>query len=122
MSGNGKRRIGSGLSGAMGTALLMGLAAGADGGIGTTYNFMLPRIRRIYECFREGKLDAARAAQIEADRIICALLKHQTIPATKVALEGMGFAVGDAAFPFPAYSQDEKNTILSALRTAGLEV
>ena len=102
--------------------LLMGLAAGADGGIGTTYNFMLPRIRRIYDTFREGKIDLARKAQIEADRIIRALLQYPTIPATKVILEAMGFAVGDAAFPFPAFSSEEKKAILSDLSAAGLTI
>ena len=102
--------------------LLMGLSAGADGGIGTTYNFMLPRIRRVYECFLDGKIDEARAAQIEANRIIYALLKSSTIPATKVALEAMGFAVGDAAFPFPAYSQNERREIIARLKAAGLEL
>ena len=102
--------------------LLMGLAAGADGGIGTTYNFMLPRIRRVYETFRAGRIDEAREAQIEADRIIYALLKHPTIPATKVALEAMGFAVGSCAFPFPVYNDEEKKAILADLRAAGLEV
>ena len=102
--------------------LLMGLSAGADGGIGTTYNFMLPRIRRIYDSFMLGKIDEARAAQIEANRIIYALLKSSTIPATKLALEAMGFAVGDAAFPFPAYSQNERREIIARLKAAGLEL
>ena len=102
--------------------LLMGLSAGADGGIGTTYNFMLPRIRRIYDAFMLGKIDEARAAQIEANRIIYALLKSSTIPATKLALEAMGFAVGDAAFPFPAYSQNERREIIARLKAAGLEL
>ena len=102
--------------------LLMGLAAGADGGIGTTYNFMLPRIRAVYDSFKAGKIDAAREAQIGADRIIRALLQYSTVPATKVALEEMGFAVGHGAFPFPRYSDAERARIVSDLRTAGLEI
>ena len=102
--------------------LLMGLSAGADGGIGTTYNFMLPRIRAVYDSFKAGKIDAAREAQVGADRIIRALLQYSTVPATKVALEEMGFAVGHGAFPFPRYSASERARIVSDLRTAGLEI
>lgn len=101
--------------------LLMGLAAGADGGIGTTYNIQLPTIRRIYDSFIQGDTDTARAAQIQADRVINSLLKRPTIPATKAALEQMGFAVGNAAFPMKRFDEAEKKQLFQELLEAGLE-
>ena len=49
--------------------LFMGLNAGADGGIGTTYNMMLPKIRRIYDNFMAGNREAALQAQTEVIRV-----------------------------------------------------
>lgn len=98
--------------------LLMGLSAGADGGIGTTYNFMMDIIRSIYDNFVKGNIEEARCCQAKADRVISALLKYKIIPATKVILEGMGFAVGNATFPMKRYSEEEKAAIRSAIKLA----
>ena len=99
--------------------LLMGLAAGADGGIGTTYNFMLPRI---YDCFRAGDIAGAQRAQTAADRVIAVLLRYKIIPAAKAALEAKGFAVGNASFPMKRYSDEQKAVLVHEMREAGLEL
>ena len=100
--------------------LLMGLNAGADGGIGTTYNFMVERYQAIYKAFRAGNIAAAQAEQNRADRVIAALQKYTLIPATKAAMEGLGFAVGDATFPMKKYTAEEKKQIFDDLKAAGL--
>jgi N-acetylneuraminate lyase len=102
--------------------LLMGLNAGADGGIGTTYNFMMSNIRAVYDNFKAKNIEKAQEAQIKADRIIDALLKFSGIPATKVVLEKMGFAVGNSAFPMRRYSESEKKVIISEMKKAGLVI
>jgi len=103
--------------------LLMGLNAGADGGIGTTYNFQMENIRGVYDCFKRGDINAAREWQTKADRIIHALITdYMTIPATKAVLEAMGFAVGDAAFPMKHYTPEKKAEIVARLRAAGLSI
>ena len=100
--------------------LLMGLAAGADGGIGTTYNFMLEYYQAIYRAFREGDLSAAQREQSRVDQMIDALRKYTLIPATKAIMEGLGFAVGDATFPMKRYSETEKKHIFSEFESAVL--
>ena len=102
--------------------LLMGLNAGADGGIGTTYNFMMSNIRAVYDNFKAGNVEKAQMAQTEADRIIDALLKYMGIPATKVVLEEMGFAVGNSVFPMKRYTTEEKAQIVADMRKAGLKI
>lgn len=102
--------------------LLMGLNAGADGGIGTTYNFQMENIKGVYDSFVKGDAAKAHEYQQKADRIIAALIEgYKVIPATKVILEKMGFAVGNAAFPMTRYSDVEKNEIMAAMIKAGLE-
>ncbi len=100
--------------------LLMGLTAGADGGIGTTYNFNLPLYQEIYRAFKAGDRKAAQKAQNQADRVIEALQKYTLIPATKAAVEAMGFAVGNATFPMRRYTEAEKKQIVADLKAAGL--
>lgn len=102
--------------------LLMGLCAGADGGIGTTYNFMLDTIKGVYDNFVSGNITKAHDYQNKADRIIAALLNYKTIPATKIIMEKMGFAVGKAAFPMKRYSADEEMKIIDDMRSAGLDI
>lgn len=102
--------------------LLMGLNAGADAGIGTTYNFMCPLIKSIYEKFTSGDIEGAKEAQTKADKIIAALLSYSTIPVTKVILEKMGFAVGNCVFPMKRYTEEQKEKIVADFRAAGLEI
>ena len=101
--------------------LLMGLSAGADGGIGTTYNFMLEKYLRIYDCFKRGDIKTAQAVQTEANRIIAVLTKYKIIPAAKVLMEKMGFEVGDASFPMKRYTDEEKRRIVADFKAAGWE-
>ena len=102
--------------------LLMGLNAGADGGIGTTYNFMFDIIKAVYDNFKTGNVEKARTMQNKADRIIAELKKYRAIPGTKAILEEMGFEVGNAAFPMKKYSEETKKELFRAVKNAGLEV
>jgi len=102
--------------------LLMGLSAGADAGIGTTYNFMFENFRGIYDNFAAGNIEKAQEIQTAADRIISTLLKYQVIPATKVILRNMGFDVGEASFPMKRYTKAEEEKIISDFRAAGLKI
>ena len=102
--------------------LLMGLAAGADGGIGTTYNFMLDKFLGIYDCFHRGDIPTAMKIQIDIDRVIAAVKRYSLIPATKAIVEAMGFDVGAATFPMKRYSETEKQSMLADFRAAGLDI
>ena len=102
--------------------LLMGLSAGADGGIGTTYNFMFDIIRGIYDNFVKGDIATAREYQTRAIRIISVLLSYKIIPAAKVVLEAQGYAVGNATFPMKQYSDEEKATIIAQMKEEGLKI
>ncbi len=102
--------------------LLCGLAAGVDGCIGTTYNFLMPEIRSIYDKFRAGDVEGARKAQAKVDGIIDVLLKYNIILATKVILEAKGYDVCHPLSPVHDYTPAEKKTILDELINAGLKL
>ncbi len=101
--------------------LLMGLNAGADGGIGSTYNVMLPLYQKILACFRAGDVKGAQETQHKVNRVIRVLLDYNVIPAVKVLLEAMGQKVGEASFPFPRYSAETKAKIIAEAKAAGFE-
>ena len=102
--------------------LLMGLSAGADGGIGSTYNFMFDNIRAVYDSFMNDDMAAAQKAQTKVDKIIGVLHGYANIPTTKLLLEAMGFAVGNPTFPMKRYSAEEKAAIVAHMKSAGLEI
>ena len=95
--------------------LLMGLNAGADGGIGTTYNYMLEIIKSVYENFTAGNFAKAQKMQNKADRIIAEAKNLRAIPAAKAMLEKMGFDVGNATFPMKQYTDEQKNKLFDAV-------
>ena len=98
--------------------LLMGLNAGADGGIGTTYNFMLDIIKGIYNSFMARDIEKAQCEQARANRLIAKILNYELIPALKAVMEDMGFAVGNATFPMKRYSIEQKKAIALEIREA----
>jgi N-acetylneuraminate lyase len=102
--------------------LICGLGAGADGGIGSTYNIIFPLINEVYQSFREGNIIKAQEAQKKADKIIRAILKYSVIPVVKLVLEERGFDVGDASFPMVSYNGRQRRQILADLKEAGLEL
>ena len=63
--------------------LVEGLTAGADAGVGSTYNVMLPQFVEIYNLFKTGKIDEARALQMKINPTIECLCKYELIPAVK---------------------------------------
>ena len=88
--------------------LLSGLAMGADGGIGSTYNFMADKYIEIYRLFAMNKLDEARAIQQECNRIITALCKVGVMEGEKEVLCQMGFDFGHARAPFSILTDEQK--------------
>ncbi len=98
--------------------LISGLAAGADAGIGTTYNVMLPQFLELYACFKNGNIGKARELQLKVNRIIACMIKHEVIPATKHMCTMMGFPAGEATYPLRSMRENgsvelEKDLIAS---------
>lgn len=91
--------------------LSAGLAMGADGGIGSTYNFMAEKFVKIHELFRENKLDEAKEIQKEANRIITVLCRLGVMQAEKEVLNQLGFDFGVCRPPFAPLNEEQKAII-----------
>lgn len=86
--------------------LVAGLSMGADGGIGSTYNFMPSIILEIYNSFQAGEIHAAQKAQEKANRIIEAMLPYGVFQMEKEILKNIGVPVGECRKPFLPLSED----------------
>ena len=91
--------------------MLSGLAMGADGGIGSTYNFMADKFVLIRKLFSEGKTEDARVVQNEANRIITVLCKIGVMQAEKEIMNQLGFDFGECLQPFSKVSEEQKALI-----------
>ncbi len=99
--------------------LISGLAAGADAGIGTTYNVMLPLFLEVYKNFSEGNVEEARKIQYKINRVVDCMIKYKVLPATKYMYKMMGFNVGEAVYPMSVYTDAEKASFEADLKEAG---
>jgi len=94
---------------------LAGLSMGADGGIGSTYNFMADKFVAIQKLFAEGKLAEAQKIQQEANRIIAVLCKVGVMQAEKEVLNQLGFDFGCCRHPFSEPTAEQKALIASEI-------
>ncbi len=99
--------------------LVSGLAAGADAGIGSTYNVMLPEFLEIYRLMQEGKVKEANAVQLKVNRVIDIMAKNEIIPAVKYAATLLGFDCGDATFPMRGFSDAQKAAFARDIKALG---
>lgn len=96
-----------------------GLLAGADGGIGSTYNIMGWRYQGIVKALKEGDIATAQALQTKCNEVIDLLIKVGVFRGLKTVLHYMGvIEVPLCRKPFAPV--DEK--YLPALRTLAQQV
>lgn len=90
---------------------LAGLSMGADGGIGSTYNFMADKFVKINALFEAGQIDAAQEIQKEANKIITVLCEIGVMQAEKEVLNQLGFDFGVCRHPFGEPTAEQKALI-----------
>lgn len=96
--------------------LTAGLAMGADGGVGSTYNCMAPLIRRIYDCAAAGRFEEARACQQRANAIISCMCRHGVFASVKALLELQGLSFGGCRRPFAPLTDDARQELFAVYR------
>ncbi len=96
------------------------LSLGADGAIGTTYNFMPRLYIDIRESYLHGDVQTAQRLMTTASNIITSLFPHGVIPATKALLGMIGLPVGHGVPPMPVVEGDAATRLRSDAERAGL--
>ena len=84
--------------------LLAGLALGANGGIGSTYNVQPERILALADAHTGGRAEEARSLQADANDLIGEMIAVGVLPALKYLLTREGIPMGDCRRPFAPLS------------------
>lgn len=90
---------------------LAGLSMGADGAIGSTYNFMANKFVEIKRLFEANDIAGAQAIQKQANRIITVLCQIGVMQAEKEVLNQLGFDFGVCRHPFGEPTAEQKERI-----------
>lgn len=87
--------------------MLGGLAMGADGAIGSTFNFAYPIAQRILHCFQAEKLQEAQAWQNRLNEILKTVLEAGNYQATKYLMRKYGISCGGCRKPMKDLTEDQ---------------
>ncbi len=99
--------------------LLPALAVGAQGAVGSTYNFAAPLYLRVMELFKGGHLHEAQQLQLRLVNMIREMVKYSPIPAQKAIMEMVGFNLGPTRLPLNALQAEEKEQLRANLEAIG---
>lgn len=86
---------------------LSGLIAGADGGIGSTYNFMAEKFIEMQRLFNNGEIEKARKIQQTVNIIIDAMIPMGVMQAEKAILSIIGIEMGECRKPFSPITNEQ---------------
>jgi N-acetylneuraminate lyase len=99
--------------------LLAGLALGAQGGVGSTYNYAAPLYVGIMDAFARGDMDAARAGQLSSAELVTVLRRFGGLAAGKAMMRLVGMDCGPARLPLRDLGEDERSAMREALERIG---
>ncbi len=90
---------------------LAGISMGADGGVGSTYNFMAEKFIAITNAVKSGDITKAQSIQKDVNTILKVLLQVGIMSGEKEILNQMGMDFGIARRPFRPLTDEEKKLI-----------
>jgi N-acetylneuraminate lyase len=96
--------------------MVAGLALGAVGSIGCTFNFMLPHFVKIWDNYVSGRREEALALQIKANTVMSSLCRVALVPAVKYICKKQGIDVGDPRRPFRPLTLEQQKFVDGVLR------
>jgi N-acetylneuraminate lyase len=101
--------------------LICGMAVGARGGVGSTYNYSLKTYLNLYTSFMAGDIDSARRYQKESIDIVNVIIRHGGgVRGGKAIMKCIGIDCGNCRLPFTPYSDSELKEVGQELRQIGL--
>lgn len=96
--------------------LLCGLALGACGAVGSTYNYSAAIYRKLMAAFAAGDLNAARRYQAQANAAIDLLIKYGGLPAGKAVMKMIGIDCGPVRLPLKPLTSEQYETYRAELQ------
>jgi N-acetylneuraminate lyase len=101
-------------------ALLVGIAIGAAGAVGSTYNFAAPLYRRILDAAAAGDWRRARAEQGKSVAIVRACQQFNVLAALKFAMSVIGIDCGPVRAPLGNLSTTDQRRLRTDLEQLGV--
>lgn len=101
--------------------LLSAWAAGCDGAVGSTYNFMAPRYLKMLAAFEAGRIDEARAMQRKATAVTRRIVAKHGVSGLKAAMAMIGPDCGPTRLPLPQMNAAEIEQLHRDLLFAGFK-
>ena len=95
-----------------------GLACGAVGAVGSTYNYAAPLYHRLIESFNQGDHQDVAACMDKVIAIIRILIQYGGVAAGKLAMQLHDIDVGDPRRPLRPMASEQKRVALEAFRAA----
>ena len=96
--------------------LLSALALGAEGAVGSTYNYAAPLYQSIITSFSEGNNGQARLLQLKSMEMVSLLAKYGGIGAGKSFMKYIGIDCGDFRLPVRSLNEEEHNRFLDDVK------
>ena len=98
---------------------LAALALGAQGAIGSTFNFAPQLAQCVEKSFAVGDLETARLAQIRVVQLVQVLAGHSYLPAAKALMKMLGVDVGAPRLPYATLDETQCAQLRDDLETLG---
>ncbi len=99
--------------------LLSGLAAGAQGAVGTTYNFAAPVFNRIVSAFAANDIATAQRHQGQMVAMIRLVASYGGVPAFKAVMKFLGFDCGPVRLPLQSLTPQKEEELKADLTRLG---
>ena len=96
--------------------MLAALAMGAEGFVGSTYNFIAPVYHDVIAAFQKGDLKAAQQHQTLAIEVIAALSRHGGMAAGKAVMKMLGIDCGPMRLPLTTVTDEQFKTLQGELQ------
>lgn len=95
-----------------------GLACGAVGAVGSTYNYAAPLYHRLIDSYNRGDQKDVAICMDKVIAIIRVLVQYGGVAAGKVAMQLHGIDVGDPRRPLRPMTTEQKKSALTAFKIA----
>ena len=99
--------------------MLSGLAVGAKGFIGSTYNFMAPVYHQIIAAFQRGDMERAQQHQAQSVNVVRIIVKYGGLAAQKAMMAMIGMDCGPVRLPLIELSTAQKASMRQELEATG---
>ncbi|MEO6003708.1 MAG: dihydrodipicolinate synthase family protein [Opitutus sp.] len=99
--------------------LLSALVLGAQGAVGSTYNYMAPIFHRLIDAFAAGNMVHARQEQLHAQRLISIMVAHGGLAAGKAMMGLIGLECGPVRMPLATLNAAQVSALKADLGRAG---